>query len=37
MIEQIAGLSGLLLVSLVSVVLAVFGTHLLGSWKATSR
>ncbi|GIW08098.1 MAG: hypothetical protein KatS3mg060_2903 [Dehalococcoidia bacterium] len=37
MIEHLANLSGLLLLSLVSLVLAIFGTHVLGSWKVSSR
>jgi urea transporter len=37
MIEHLEPVSGLLLVSLVAAVLALFGSHLLGEWKAPSR
>lgn len=37
MIDHIEPVSGLLLISLVAAVLAVFGTHLLGGWKAPTR
>lgn len=37
MIEHLGTISGLLLVSLVSAVLAIAGTHMLSTWKVSSR
>lgn len=37
MFQEFVSLSGLLVLSVVSLVLAIAGTHIMGSWKASTH